>query len=144
VVWENLHIASICSAMPNMTILQANVDAALNKHQLSENDKRRLQQYARKTAPGFCAGCAHICESAVDLDLPICDILRYSMYHHSYGDRDTASSLFHSLPPDVPANLLKADYSLAERHCPQKIQLGEVLRKAVADVSHPEKSGRLA
>jgi len=27
VVWENPHIASICSAMPNMTILQANVAA---------------------------------------------------------------------------------------------------------------------
>jgi hypothetical protein len=143
VVWENPHIASICSAMPNMTILQANVDAALNKNHLSEGDKQRLERYAQKTAPGFCAGCAQICESAVDLDLPICDILRYSMYHHSYGDRDTASSLFHSLPADVPANILKADYSLAERHCPQKIKIGEVLRKAVAEFTLPEKSSRL-
>ena len=30
-VWENPNIASICSAMPNMTILQANVAAALDK-----------------------------------------------------------------------------------------------------------------
>ena len=31
VVWENPSIASICSSMPNMTILQANVAAALNQ-----------------------------------------------------------------------------------------------------------------
>jgi hypothetical protein len=49
VVWENPHIASICSAMPNMTILQANIDAALNKQRLSENDRQRLEQYAPRS-----------------------------------------------------------------------------------------------
>ena len=70
VVWDNPNIASICSAMPNMTILQANVAAALNKQKLSEGDKQRLEQYAGQTAPGYCAGCANICESAVDLNIP--------------------------------------------------------------------------
>ena len=131
VVWENQNIASICSAMPNMTILQANVAAALNKNHISEGDKQRLEQYARQTAPGYCAGCANICESAVDLDIPISDILRYSMYHHSYGDQDRALGLFKSLPADVKANILKADYSVAEKYCPQKIQIGKVLEKTL-------------
>jgi hypothetical protein len=39
VVWENPDIASICSAMPNMTILQANVAAATNSAKLSEHEK---------------------------------------------------------------------------------------------------------
>jgi predicted aldo/keto reductase-like oxidoreductase len=129
VVWENPNIACICSAMPNMTILQANVAAALNKENLSESDKQRLEQYAQQTAPGYCAGCANICESAVDLDIPISDILRYSMYNHSYGDRDTALSLFDTLPTGVKANILKADYFKAEKYCPQKIQIGKVLKK---------------
>jgi aryl-alcohol dehydrogenase-like predicted oxidoreductase len=133
VVWENPHIASICSAMPNMTILQANVAAALSKNKLSEGDKQRLRQYAQKTAPGYCAGCADICESAVDLDVPISDILRYSMYNHSYGDRKTASQLFNALPADIRANILKADYAKAENHCPQKIQIGRVLKKTYED-----------
>jgi aryl-alcohol dehydrogenase-like predicted oxidoreductase len=46
VVWENPHIASICSAMPNMTILQAN-DAALNQS-ICRGDKQRLERYAQK------------------------------------------------------------------------------------------------
>jgi predicted aldo/keto reductase-like oxidoreductase len=129
VVWENPNIACICSAMPNMTILQANVAAALNKKNLSEGDKQRLEQYAQQTAPGYCAGCANICESAVDLDIPISDILRYSMYNHSYGDRDAALRLFDTLPTGVKANILKADYSKAEKYCPQKIQIDKVLKK---------------
>jgi predicted aldo/keto reductase-like oxidoreductase len=133
VVWENPHIASICSAMPNMTVLQANVDAALNKNQLSEGDRQRLERYARETAPGYCAGCAHICEAAVDLDIPICDLLRCSMYHHGYGDRNTAAALFVALPSEVKANMIKADYSAAEKCCPQKMRIGKVLQRTHAD-----------
>ena len=135
VVWENPNIASICSAMPNMTILQANVNAALNRQSLSAGDKQRLKQYAQHTASGYCAGCATICESAVDLDIPICDLLRYSMYHYSYGDQETALTLFNALPADTKANILKADYSRAEKYCPQKIQIGKILKNAHKDLT---------
>jgi aryl-alcohol dehydrogenase-like predicted oxidoreductase len=134
-VWENPNIASICSAMSNMTILQANVSAAVNKQNLSGGDKQRLKLYAQQTSPGYCAGCANICEQAVDPDIPISDILRYSMYHHSYGDRDTALALFNALPTDVKANILRADYSKAEKYCPQKIQIGKVLKKIYKDLT---------
>jgi uncharacterized protein len=130
VVWDVPQIASICSAMPNMTILQANVAAALNKQNLSAGDKKRLELYAQRTAPGYCAGCARICESAVNLDLPVCDILRYSMYDCSYGNRELASGYFNRLTPEVKENILKADYSIAEKYCPQHIQIGNVLKKA--------------
>ena len=135
VVWENPNIASICSAMPNMTILQANVNAALNRQSLSAGDKQRLERYAQQTASGYCAGCATICESAVDLDIPICDLLRYSMYHYSYGDQETALTLFNALPADTKANILKADYSRAEKYCPQKIQIGKILKNAHKDLT---------
>ena len=129
-VWQNPDIASICSAMPNMTVLQANVAAAVNKTELTGGDWRRMAEYARRTAPGYCAGCADICESAVDLPVPISDIMRFSMYHQSYGDRDTASKLFNALPASAAANILEADYSKAERACPQKIKIGQVLKQA--------------
>jgi len=135
VVWENPNIASICSAMPNMTILQANVAAALNQKKLSLRDKHRLDQYARQTASGYCAGCANICESAVDFKVPICDVMRYSMYCNSYKDRDKALTLFNALPSDVKTNILKTDYSKAEKYCPQQIQIGKVFKKLHADLT---------
>ncbi|MES0397744.1 MAG: aldo/keto reductase [Syntrophobacteria bacterium] len=135
VVWENPNIASICSAMPNMTILQANVAAALNKNKLSLRDKELFEQYAQKTAGGYCAGCADICESAVDFRVPISDVLRCSMYYNSYGDRDKALALFNALPTEQKRNISKTDYSKAEKKCPQKIQIGKVLKKIYADLT---------
>ena len=129
VVWENPNIASICSAMPNMTILQANVAAALNKNKLSLRDKRLFDQYAHATAAGYCAGCADICESAVDFKVPISDVMRCSMYYNGYGDRDKALALFNYLPTEQKANIFKTDYSKAEKKCPQKIQIGKVLKE---------------
>ncbi len=135
VVWDNPNISSICSAMPNMTILQANVAAALNTKTLSSHDKQLLFQYAGQTSSGYCAGCANICESAVGFRVPISDILRYSMYHNSYGDRDTARRLFKALPEDSKESILKTDYSKAESICPQRLQIGRVLKEALEALS---------
>ncbi len=135
VVWENSNIASICSAMPNMTILQANVAAALNKNKLSLKDKQLFEQYAQKTASGYCVGCADICESAVNFRVPISDVLRCSMYYNSYKDRDKALALFNTLPTDQKTNICKTDYSIAEKKCPQKIQIGKILKKTHEDLS---------
>jgi hypothetical protein len=134
-VWENPNIASICSAMPNMTILQANVAAALNKTTLSKDDKKRMEQYAQHTAPGYCAGCADICEPEVDCNVPISDILRYSMYHHSYGERGRAQTLFKALPGNIQSDILNADFTNAEKCCPHKLQIGKILRRVLVDLS---------
>jgi predicted aldo/keto reductase-like oxidoreductase len=134
-VWENPHIASICSAMPNMTILQANAAAALSPEKLSGADRQRLQQYAQQTAPGYCAGCAEICESAVDCDIPISDILRYAMYYHSYGEQDLARRLFSELPADIKFNLLTADYARAEKRCPQKVEIDRLMKRTFRDLA---------
>ncbi len=135
VVWDNPHIASICSAMSNMTILQANVAAVLNKTKLSLRDEQLLDQYAHQTSAGYCAGCANVCESAVDFSVPISDIMRCAMYNNSYKDRDQALTLFNALPTDIKASILKADYSKAEKYCPQKIQIGRVLKQAYEDLT---------
>jgi hypothetical protein len=134
-VWENPHIASICSAMPNMTILQANVAAAVNRKKLSSGDKQRLGQYARSTAAGYCAGCADICEAAMSQPVPISDIMRCAMYYNSYGDRAAASKLFDTLTPEVKQLILDAEYDQAEGVCPQKIQIAEVLRQTCRDLA---------
>jgi len=131
-VWETPDIASICSHMPNMTLLQANVAAAVNKTALSSNDKKLMTQYAGETASGYCAGCAEICEEAIAYAVPISDILRYIMYYRNYGDQRQAIQLFNELPPDTRKHIMQVNYSKAEQNCPQKIPIAQLMKKAVA------------
>lgn len=117
-VWENPQIAAICSQMPNMAILMANAAAAMDKTRLAAIDLQRLAEYAELTAPSYCAGCGEICESAVTGDIPIADVMRYLMYADSYGDRYLAVARFRRLPEETRNQLIRIDYSEAERRCP--------------------------
>jgi hypothetical protein len=132
-VWENPHIASICSEMPNMSILMANVAAALNRNRLSAGDRKRLQRYAHATRSNYCKGCARICEAALDGEVPISDIMRHLMYWRSYGDRHRAARYFHQLPDERRTNMAALDYSEAERLCPQQMAIGQIVRTALSE-----------
>ena len=135
VVWENPLIASICSEMPNLTILQANVAAALNQTKLSLQDKQLLESYARASAPGYCAGCANVCESALHNSVPISDIMRYLMYHDEYGKRQHAIQRFNDLPSAMRKQLGDIDYARAEQLCPQKMPIARLIHRAVEKLS---------
>jgi predicted aldo/keto reductase-like oxidoreductase len=133
-VWENPNIASICSAMPNMTILRANVAAALNNNQLSMGDKQRLKQYAQQTAPGYCAGCANICEPAINSEVPICNVMRFLMYARCYGELEVAKSYFNELPAKIRQRITHINYKKAELKCPQRMDIGRLMREATTEL----------
>jgi predicted aldo/keto reductase-like oxidoreductase len=129
-VWENPNIASICSQMPNLTILLSNVAAAMDRTSISAGDLHLLDQYARETAPNYCAGCSNICETVLAEVVPVADVMRYLMYYESYGDYERARSLYAKLSPDIRERIGNIDYSLAENRCPQGIPIGRAMRKA--------------
>jgi predicted aldo/keto reductase-like oxidoreductase len=129
-VWTNPTIASICSQMPNLTILMSNVAAAMDKTNLSAEDLHLLDQYAEETASEYCAGCSNICETALNGAVPVADVMRHLMYYESYGDRDRARSLYAQLSSGVHARIGSLDYSLAEKRCPQGMAIGKLMRKA--------------
>ncbi|NNL76697.1 MAG: aldo/keto reductase, partial [Desulfobacterales bacterium] len=134
-VWQNQNIASICSQMPNMTILMANVAAALNRTALSARDTELLQRYAWETNSDYCAGCARICESAVGGKIPISDVMRYLMYCRDYGERDRAIAQFNTIPEKIRKQMADRNYSAAEQRCPQKMAIGKLMRQAVKEFS---------
>jgi len=134
-VWQNQNIASICSEMPNMTILMANVAAAINKTTLSARDTQLLQQYARETRSSYCAGCTDICESAVAAEVPIGDVMRYLMYVRSYDNRRGASHYLKKIPKKQCRQMINLDYSLAEQKCPQKMAIGKLMQEALKELS---------
>ena len=129
-VWEDPNIASVCSQMPNMSLLLSNVAAALDKTTLTAEERDLMDTFALETSAGYCAGCTDICETAIGHAAPVGDIMRFLMYHNSYGDADHARACFATIPGEVREKLEQIDYSGAERLCPQKIKIAELVGRA--------------
>lgn len=134
-VWQNNNIASICSEMDNLTMLMANVAAALDRTELSSKDMGILDQYASETASTYCAGCVHMCESAVEGHVPINDVMRYLMYSRSYENREQARSLYKDIPEKTRSRMARMDYFLAEQRCPQGMPIGRLMREAAEELA---------
>ena len=134
-VWQNPNISSICSQMPNMSILMANTAAAMDRTKLSSTDRKLLQQYARETHSDYCTGCTEICESAIKEKIPIGNVMRYLMYCRSYGDRDYAAAEYKKIPQKTRERMATADYSSAEKKCPQKIAIGKLMQEAADELT---------
>jgi hypothetical protein len=134
-VWENPHISSICSEMPNMTILMSNIAAALDKTKLTAHDMGLLKQFAQETRAHHCSGCADICESSLRGNIPVSDVMRCLMYARSYGSRERGKNQFQKIPRRARRQMTVADYSLAEQRCPQKMPIGKLMKEAVIELS---------
>jgi uncharacterized protein len=129
-VWQNPQFASICSEMPNMTVLMSNVAAAANKTKLSAQDRQLLRTYAQQTRSGYCAGCTDICESAVAAEVPIGEVMRYLMYCNSYNSYDLAAAGFKKIPQKIRRQMSCLDYSAAESRCPQGLPIARLMQEA--------------
>ena len=129
-IWENPQIASICSQMPNLTILQSNIAAALDKTSLTAADHAALREYAAATCSRHCAGCGQLCEAAPGHQAPVADVMRALMYHRSYGDQELARTVFSQLPETARRGLAGFDYAAAERACPRGLPIAQWMREA--------------
>ena len=129
-VWENPQIASICSQMPNLAYLSANVAAARDLKALAQSDFKTLERFAYETRSGYCAGCGRICQAAVGGKVPVNDVMRCLMYYRDYGDRELARSVFAGLPEAARSRLTEVDYSKAEKACPQGLAIATLMAEA--------------
>ena len=134
-VWTNPNIAAICSQMPNMTILKANVAAVMDTTTLSSGQMRLFEQHARETADQYCTGCGHICETAIGGRVPVADIMRFHMYRQSYGHMDWAREEFARLGADVHRRMARIDFATAEKCCPQGMPIARLMKKALEDLA---------
>ena len=131
VVLTDEKICSACIGMQNVRLLDSNVAAVLDKTKLTQTDRNVLSEYAHATCTDYCAGCAHICDSALSDILYVSDIMRYLMYYNSYGDHKRAKQLFAQIPANARNKLLTANYSSAEARCPQHLPIGNLIAEAV-------------
>ena len=129
-VWQDKRIASICSQMPNLTIMATNAVAAVEQTRLSKSDRDLLAQYAEETRGDYCAGCERLCSAVLAERVPISQVMRCLMYFHSYQDLGLARSTFQVLPAETRELLTQVDFSQAERSCPRNLQIGRLMREA--------------
>jgi predicted aldo/keto reductase-like oxidoreductase len=129
-VWRDKRIASICSQMPNLTILAANAAAAVEQTRFSQSDRALLDKYAEETCGDYCAGCGRLCSEVLAEKVSINDVMRCLMYFHSYQDQGLARSTFETLPTQTRSLLAQLDFSKAERSCPRKLPIGQRMREA--------------
>jgi predicted aldo/keto reductase-like oxidoreductase len=130
VIWENPQIASICSQMPNLTILMANVAAARDQVKLAREEFESLRQYALETQADYCAGCGDLCREAVGGAVPVSEVMRCLMYDRYYGEPELARLTFAGLPEAMRQHLTAVDYSRAEAACPQRLAIAQLMREA--------------
>ncbi|MFZ2445704.1 MAG: aldo/keto reductase [Syntrophobacteraceae bacterium] len=129
-IWDNPAIASICSQMPNLGILSANVAAARDLTKLTGADFQMLEHFAGQTRGSYCAGCGRICGEAAGGLVPVSDVMRCLMYYRDYGERDLAREVFAGLSDVARSRLAGTDYSEAERNCPQGLEIAKLMREA--------------
>ena len=134
-VWENSQISAICSQMPTMSILMANIAAAVDRTTLTDNDRQHLERYAQETFSHYCAGCTQICQSTIAENVPVGDVMRYLMYARSYGDLNDARRRFAAIPDAVRKKMARADYSAAEARCPRQLPIARLMGQALEDLA---------
>jgi len=129
-VWQDKRIASICSQMPNLTIMATNAAAAVDQTRLSKSDRALLARYAEETSGDYCSGCERLCSEVLANRVPINTVMRCLMYFHSYQDLGLARTTFETLPTQTRELLAQLDFSEAERSCPRKLPIGRLIREA--------------
>jgi len=135
VALQDKSFGSVCVGMGNVTVLNSNVAAVLDKTELSQADMEVFKEYAAATCSGYCAGCSDICNAALTETSYVSDIMRYLMYYNSYGDMDRARELFAQIPYSVRSRLLSTDYSAAEARCPQRMPIAKLVAEAVSKLA---------
>ncbi len=128
-VIQDERISTACVNMGSTAMLMTNVAAVLDKTKLAQDDLQIFKEYAAATCSGYCAGCSEICEAVTGA--PVSDIMRYLMYHNSYGDKQRARDLFAQIPAQTRSRLLSIDYAAAEARCPQRMPIGKLVAEAV-------------
>ena len=128
---EDKRVSTANIRMEDVSNAKENLEAVVDKSNMDAASKDALKKFAYQTCDNYCAGCSDICNAAMPAEMPyISDIMRYLMYHNSYGDVETAKELFYSLPARVKNRLTAYDYSLAESYCPQNIPIARLMQEA--------------
>lgn len=128
-VWEDERIDTVVCEMTSIDEANENIAAAKSGIPLSAGEVHQLNRLAAITAGSYCSGCSSMCESRIEGDTRISDILRFMMYHDSYGKVEQARRLYNEMPLRF-RSFSRADILNARKACPQGIDIASLLQRA--------------
>ncbi len=128
-IWQNSNLTSICSLMPDSGILRSNVSAALDEAPLKPEISGLLEDYANTTGIYFCRRCG-LCDFTNTDMIPIFNIMEWLMYSRRYGYSDWSAQNFSRMPYEIQSKTGISDYSGAEKVCPQKMPIAQLMKEA--------------
>jgi uncharacterized protein len=132
-IWQNSNLTSICSLMPNSAILNSNISAAMDEDPLIPETVKLLEDYANITGKYFCRRCG-TCETTNAGKIPIFEIMELLMYSRGYGKSDWAAQRFAQMPSEIQSKIAISDYSSAEKICPQKMPITQLMKEAYLEL----------
>ena len=132
-IWQNPNLTSVCSLMPNSDILHANVTVAMDEGPLNPEIVKSLADYANNTGKYFCRRCG-ACDTNAD-KIPIFGIMEMLMYSRGYGITDLAAQSFAHIPSEIQSKIAISDYSSAEKMCPQKMPITQLMKEACLELN---------
>lgn len=133
-IWRNPHVTSVCSLMPTIEILRSNVAAARDEQPLNAETRALLAHHADATGRYYCSRCGQ-CDTTNADRIPIFNIMEMLMYARRYGMGDWSVKRFAQIPLDIRAKIATSDYSTAERICPQKMPIAQLMNEAYAELN---------
>jgi hypothetical protein len=57
------------------------------------------------------------------------------MYSRNYNEPGWAKEIFNKIPVAERYEIMNLDFSIAEQRCPQKIEIGRLIKEAVCEFS---------
>lgn len=130
-IWQNDNLTSVCSLMPNLSVLQSNVSAALDETVPDAEIIKLLADYSDRTGKYFCRRCGR-CDDAGTNKIPIFRVMEMLMYSRGYGEdiKSIAAKMFEQIPVEIQEMIPDSDYSQAEKMCPQRMPIAELMQEA--------------
>lgn len=129
-VWSDERIASVCSHLSNLVVVEANSAAARKyKKPMTKEKVGAVIGLYERYAGGYCSGCDGRCRRAGKTGAALNDMTRALSYYERDGRRDKGRRLYASLTPEQ-RDWHGADLEAASQACLCKLDFASLLQRA--------------
>ena len=110
----------------------------MDERPLNAEVKKLLTDYMNRTGEYYCRRCGS-CETVNTDKIPIFDIMEMLMYSRGYGIKNMMLKKFELIPAEIRRKIKSIDYKSAEKICPQKMPIAQLMNEAYEELAFNQK-----